>query len=1038
MSPRLSLHFFLIALCIGVSSVTNAVQYISPADTVLLNRHLEEAQSLYGAGAYKESISQYRRAQSLADETGAYDAGLRSRIGMSSAFIQLGELDSAFSEINTAIEAAESDLSPDHPLLASLYTNLGIVYRNKNDPDNALVYYRKAHWIYRANNELLGAAAGRLMNNIGVVHYYMGDLDSAIAYSRKAADIRRVTLGPTHYMTGESYRNIGIYFNQRGRLDSAIVYLEKTLEIYRDYFGEEHPRVGEIYSSLGAYRNNTGDHAAALDLQFRALSIYKSSLETDDDRLATVYNHMGIIYSDLKDYTSAGQAYNNAFEIRGANSSGRPEYLGNLYLNMGVNYTDIGEYDRAIHFLQEASGIYGRVFSPEHPTFAYIYNNLGFAYSKKGEYDLAEELYLKGVNHLRLSGNNETRLLVRIYNNLGDLSQLRNDPNGALPFYQRAIITGTPSFTDTSIFAIPRQIHTNAADRLLTALRKKALVLRSISDSHPEKIHYLNTALETYTAAVDLIRSVQTGLRRDESRLLIASESHLVFEEGIETALALYDATGDRIYLSDAFALSEANKSSVLLQSFADLDARTFAGIPDSLLGLESDLRHDIVYHETEMVKSPTEDDRFAYHADLYYTKKAQYDLLLSTFEKEYPEYYEIRYRLMQPDLDRIRNELDARTAILHYFAGSDELLVFVVTAESLQVFRGGDMREISANIRRLSASLRKADRGSFIEPSAFLYRNLITPVKSMLGKIERLIVIPDGELFYLPFEALIADLPKASFHTSGFAETKYLIEEYEVSYHYAARLYRNSTTRQKDAERYASSFVGFAPVFEDEAAAVHDAEVGITAHAMRADDQYRSILTETGNYAPLPFSRLELENIIGLFQQRGLPAVGYLFDSASEENFKLHAAATQIVHVASHGIIHDTEPRLSGIVFARPEDEGSGEDGLLFAAEMFNLNLDADLVVLSSCESGAGEVIRGEGLIALTRGILFAGARNVVVSLWKVYDRHTGELMVEFYRNILSGQSYPAALRSAKLSLLQNDLTAFPAFWSGFILIGG
>jgi CHAT domain-containing protein len=165
------------------------------------------------------------------------------------------------------------------------------------------------------------------------------------------------------------------------------------------------------------------------------------------------------------------------------------------------------------------------------------------------------------------------------------------------------------------------------------------------------------------------------------------------------------------------------------------------------------------------------------------------------------------------------------------------------------------------------------------------------------------------------------------------------------------------------------------------------------------------------------------------------LQGIIYTHNSAKEELIKSDEIKNyKYIHIASHGFINEEKPNLSGILFTKEE---KGEDGILYANEIYNLNLDADLVVLSACESGLGKIIKGEGLISLTRGLLFAGAKNVVVSLWRVADKSTSELMIEFYRNILNGESYSASLRQAKLKLIKNGKYSYPLEWSPFILIG-
>jgi CHAT domain-containing protein len=186
-----------------------------------------------------------------------------------------------------------------------------------------------------------------------------------------------------------------------------------------------------------------------------------------------------------------------------------------------------------------------------------------------------------------------------------------------------------------------------------------------------------------------------------------------------------------------------------------------------------------------------------------------------------------------------------------------------------------------------------------------------------------------------------------------------------------------------------------------------------------------------------LKYSEDEVVSIGQRLSARSVSASTFLFSSATEHNFKANAPKADILHVATHGFINEQNPSLSAVIFSQPDQPGSDDDGILTVSETVNLNLKAQLVVLSSCESGVGQFVNGEGMIALSRGLLYAGAQNIVFSLWKVSDRQTYRLMDEFYANIAEGKGYASSLRAAKLSMIRSKETAFPGKWSGFVLIG-
>lgn len=282
-----------------------------------------------------------------------------------------------------------------------------------------------------------------------------------------------------------------------------------------------------------------------------------------------------------------------------------------------------------------------------------------------------------------------------------------------------------------------------------------------------------------------------------------------------------------------------------------------------------------------------------------------------------------------------------------------------------------------------------------------------------------------------IPFEALI-DSPS---DTQDFTQFNYLIKNFEISYHYSATLYLNSL--KSFPKQTNNRLVAFAPIFRKE-----NSQISANNKSKFKLPSFKQVLASLArdreNFDELPYSEYEVREIIESFKKNGKEATGYLQKQASEENFKKQARNARYVHVASHSFANEEKPGLSGIAFSQPADSTAIEDGILYSGEIYNLDLNAELVVLSSCKSGIGKLVKGEGMLAITRGFLFASTQNILFSLWNVADKPTSELMIEFYKQLLSGMNYSQALRETKLKfILKSELTALPWKWSGFVLIG-
>jgi CHAT domain-containing protein len=921
----------------------------------------------------------------------------------------------------------------------SMYADLGHVHRNAGIMGRARHYYSIALSLLVNIDDPSLKSVGSLYNNIGVTYFYDGYLDSAIVYYKKGIDQYRIAGDGTYDWTGRTLRNISHVFSQRGMIDSSIVYLGRSLDIIIENYGEEDAKVGELYSLIGFYKSTGGDHSAGLQYQHRALSILEHSNADNHNTLAAVYSHIGIINRRLENYSEALFYYQKALETREKTTPSQDaESLGNIYMNMGETYRAMERYDDAISSYTYAIEQYLETYEHDHTKLASAYSNIGKTYMETNNAGLAEQYFNGAIRILREAQGDKHPRLTTVYKNLGDLYRNKNDTHNALSYYQKAIIASVPDFSDTSIYANPHNLYAHGPQILITVLQNKARSLRTLYRLRGD-FQYFTAAHDTYKAAAVLIQSLRTNINTEESRLAITDNSHTLHEEGVETAFELYALTNNPQYLQDAFALSEMNKSAVLWQSMIETDTHSFTGIPDSLRDAETILRRDIAFVENELLKYEPESNRYGQLSETYYTKSTQYDLLRTRFKNDYPEYYEITQRHNIPSPQQIQEILDEGEAYLQYFTGDSALYIFVITDALYFVHRIQNADSFSSDVHSYTRSIRRADRSSFFTHSSKLYDTLIRPVRSLIEDATRLIIVPDGMLFYVPFEALIDGQTLDRTAQTNFSAANYLIKDFEIVYHYSMRLFISNRRNSGKHSSGSPTFAGFAPVFQTRNVSnmILGTLSGTNDYPFHSDDRYRSLLTEDMRFVPLPYSQIEIENIIDLCRSKEIDAVGFLFDAASEANFKRYAGDYSIVHIASHGIIHEQNPKLSGIVFSQNQTDIDREDGILFSGELHNLSLNADLVVLSSCDSGIGELVRGEGLISMTRGFMFSGASNIVVSLWKVSDQYTSVLMNGFYRNVLNDKTYSRALREAKLGMLLNESTALPLFWSSFVLIG-
>jgi CHAT domain-containing protein len=543
---------------------------------------------------------------------------------------------------------------------------------------------------------------------------------------------------------------------------------------------------------------------------------------------------------------------------------------------------------------------------------------------------------------------------------------------------------------------------------------------------HPRQQTYLTSALATYAALTRLIKIMQLSYRSQDYKLYFAGKCFDIYDKAIEVATLLYTLTRKETYKEQAFTFSELSKAWILSEAISEARARKYSGLPAALLDREKNLRRQLIRYELAVEKgfqqrSQSSQKHIKNMQEIYYQFLDQYQKLIASLERNYPRYYQLKFNILPYQLRDVQNRLDPDTALVEYFVGQNQIYTFIITRRGCHlrtVDRSGDW---PLTIERFYQAIKKIEEDVFLNLGGQLHQQLIAPILRHLNGVKRLVIVPHDLLFYVPFEALVPGQTKKD----SFDKLPYLVKDFSISYHYSANLWLGSHGAGQNLSD--KTFVGFAPIFRSRQQ---------LPGQINGSGQ-RDIVVNNKRYPTLPASEKEISTIQHMFHDRGHRATIFINERASERLFKSNLLKNfSYIHIASHGLMNQIQPKLSGILF-HPPPLSSQEDGILFSGETFNLNLKARLIVLSSCESGIGQLVKGEGMVALNRGFLYSGAANIIFSLWKIEDNPTSQLMISLYRHILNNQSLPRALRQAKRSLISRPLYAFPRYWAGFILLG-
>jgi CHAT domain-containing protein len=353
---------------------------------------------------------------------------------------------------------------------------------------------------------------------------------------------------------------------------------------------------------------------------------------------------------------------------------------------------------------------------------------------------------------------------------------------------------------------------------------------------------------------------------------------------------------------------------------------------------------------------------------------------------------------------------LDDSTALVEYFLYDSLLFTFVISKSGYYIKETDAPPE--SLVQELNLAIFNTNKSVYLEKSFKLYTYLIEPIKRYVDN-KKVVIIPSGYLHYVPFEALLTE--KIINSDTPYTNLPYLIKKCNLQYYFSAHLLYQELNRNK-ISGFNTKLVAFAPVnFEQ-----------------RAPAQLRGSNDMTLHLNSLPETEIELLEISKLFKQKNVDANLYLYSDATKEKFLSNSSNSACIHLATHASIDNTNIEKSWIAFSDTDSES-----FLRLGELYGLNLGSDLVVLSSCNSGQGEYKHGEGLVGFTRGFIYSGAQNVLVTLWEVDDQSTSKFMQSFYAAALSGKDYARALWEAKQEMIQHVDYADPYFWAPFVLMG-
>lgn len=921
---------------------------------------------------------------------------------------------------------------------AQAYENLGLVHIDEGEYQQAVELLNRAldiKLILYGKNDPNTATA---YLHLGTVYYYLRKLDRAREFYKHYLDIMRQKYGEENELVSTGYQNLGIIYDVKGDYKRALELYQKSLDIRIKVLGKNHLMVADSYNGIAIVNHFRGDHERAIQYFKKALAIRLHVLGENHALVAESYNNLGLAYMGFDQYEQALKTMQKALSIREKIFNKDHPAVEQSQINLGLIFLKKKEYNKALTLFNQVLQERRKTLGKDHPLVASCLFDIAQTKAAQGEKEEAIKFYLKSADIRSRSLGKHHPDIADAYFKIGKIYQEQSDLNAALRFFQRALFVLTPGFRDSSFYANPSPDSVVSQTSLWLVLLAKANTLAqrgAVTDHLQDR----KAAHSIYIMLAELIRSMRYHYTSEESKLFLSKETEEIYYNAVANAIALHEITSNKLYLEKAFGFMEDTKANVLYEAIMESQAGQFSGIPDSLLQQEKSLKIDLTFYKTERLQELTSknvnSEKVSALDNKIFALKQIYNRLDLRLEHDYPDYYQLKYQPITVTVSEIQNRMDKHTEFLEYLVGEKRLFIFCISNSNFFVKSADLSSPLTDMVKQLRQALSNLDFATYLKTAHHLYNKLIKPIADEHQLAQKLIIVPDGILNYLPFEALLTQAVKAS-ASPAFANLPYLIRNHEISYVYSSSLL--FMPKKIEKANNVAGFIGFAPVFSDaidqstQIASLTDSLFPNVTTELR-----RSITVNGKSFSALPATEHEIKIIQQTFKKQGINSRIFVHREARERLVKsLDLAKYKYVHFATHTFINDAQPGLSGIVFTA-ESPNATEDGILRTGEIYNLNLNANLVVLSACESGLGLVSRGEGVLGLTRAFVYAGAQNVMVSLWQVADKSTSELMIEFYKDILNGESYSSSLRNAKLRLIKGGKYSYPLEWSPFILIG-
>ncbi|NQU31827.1 MAG: CHAT domain-containing protein [Bacteroidetes bacterium] len=891
-----------------------------------------------------------------------------------------------------------------HKSISKTLNYIGIGYMRNQNYDSAIYFCQKAKEPLIKNN--ISDTNLYLANlNIGIFYAVQGKYSSAFDYF----DTALIVLNKSGLIDDSSfvwryYYNYALFTTFTGKLKEANKYYEYAETVLSNKFGANNIALAGINNNKGNNSYYAYEYSKAELYCKKALEVYSASAEDMEEDISRTYFNLSSVSSDKGDHYSS-----IVYCLQGLDHSPSNDLKLILNNNIAISYAAIKDDENANRYFKQALDLLDEEdVNPKRSHDLYL-SYADFLLNKKNNL-MCLDYYGKSLEAAKVFIGENPDKYATVLSKIGTY-YLKNEKNAdsAINYFLRSIATYNKDTTgfngDNSRVINEKEAEVGYAS---------ALHLKYHQSGNKE---YLFKADTVFNQALNVLEEI-SGRLSDANKLLLIELINPVYILAVENSFELYSNTNDIHYLENISDFIERSKSSALLAEVNTEYALKTSDIPIEIFNYEHQLKDEINGLRQLLGNAKTKDIPDKNSINLLesqlLTLLNTYDSLIIDIENRFPKYYSVKYQNKVISLDKIKDKLADDEVILEYLVADSTLYIMAISSDDFSIeavpIDSNFYTSLNYIISLKYVDLSKQSLVKFYEfkyHSYYLWNLLIKPHDKLLAN-NRLIIIPDGLLGYLPFDLLI----EYDFETDkiNYRDLPYLLKKHPLSYSYSATL-RYNTYFEAKKKNGKNKILAFAPVYDEN----------------KSSNNKDSLILIN-----LPFAKTEVENIVN---NHGGSA--FLGSDATKYNFNKSAGTADVLHLAMHTIINDSLPLQSKLIFYN--DEQDTTSNYMFTHELYNMDMVASMVTLSACNTGSGKFSKGEGIMSLARGFVYAGIPSIVMTLWEVQDATGSKIMDNFYGFLGDGMKKDVALQKAKLVTLRNAnmANAHPFFWSAYVING-